>query len=656
MANQTENFKPLTLVQHFEAPKGYRGYFGWLCGYSADAVFLNNAVERFTQLTQAQHSAQGSVSLALMLDPRHQQITPIDVSGALHLLFKEKTLPFRLLHAKVAILGFKHKDGKQWQLRLLVSTGNWTRQTLEESLDLAWQVNINSEQLKHSVKGSEQGCADIKAAWDLMKYILTLYDNRVLDSQLHRFAQEEVKEWLGLCIKKAKGRARFFDNRSQSLLSQLSKKIIKHDRDTAKKASRNYLAMGSGFYEAAGKNDQAPKVLITILDNLKREGLLSLRSEEVVFINPNACQAIASSLEQLDKQGIKVCVPNDKRSLHAKFLFSAHYRQTSAACLHSWVYLGSGNLTKPGFCSKMQLSTGNLEAGVVFFPEQLVWCEGEERNIVTNLLPIHWDYNNAIQPSDLCSGAEMEIKEVVYAAPPAAFLHWCEENKNLLAKHELPQLTFDVLNEAGDICQKKKTEAGIEFAWAGWQPRQVCVQWIHQEQLCQAIVPVMDQYGRMAATKLRALELDEAWWSLESFPLPFADEESEDEFNNNINNNGKQERGNAVRWEMTKYSIREMMGLVESIAAKQVMLQEQNWSFWCNRLEQVLGQSKDSLHVAYFREKLKLNPLTPLREPCFRPAFAETVNTEYGRLYEDTLKRIEVDWAVSGLTGLGEIK
>lgn len=54
------------------------------------------------------------------------------------------------------------------------------------------------------------------------------------------------------------------------------------------------------------------------------------------------------------------------RSLHAKFIFSANWaKKKSNKCSSPWVYLGSGNLTKPGFMNKAG-SVGNLEAGVVF--------------------------------------------------------------------------------------------------------------------------------------------------------------------------------------------------------------------------------------------------------------------------------------------------
>jgi len=122
------SFKPDSLAQLFKPPEQHRGAFGWLCGYSADAGFLEDALERFSDLTRDRRAHQGRILLAVMLDPGNPQITPAEPPGALHLPVMAAKLPFALLHAKVAILGFQGADG--FVLRVIVSTGNWTRQTL----------------------------------------------------------------------------------------------------------------------------------------------------------------------------------------------------------------------------------------------------------------------------------------------------------------------------------------------------------------------------------------------------------------------------------------------------------------------------------------------------------------------------------------------
>src|ERR1039458_1019894 len=149
MSKRDPIFKPFSLAQHFEAPDDFIGCFGWVCGYSADSGFLDDAAERFTRRTHAQRAYEGRIAIAMMLDPGNPQITLEEVPGVMHLPMNGVP-PFRLLHAKLALLGFRHtSDARQWRLRLIVSTGNWTRQTLEDSLDLADRksTRLNSSHL-----------------------------------------------------------------------------------------------------------------------------------------------------------------------------------------------------------------------------------------------------------------------------------------------------------------------------------------------------------------------------------------------------------------------------------------------------------------------------------------------------------------------------
>src|ERR1700693_4527956 len=127
-----KTFKPPSLAQLFDAPEEYRGSFAWLCGYSADAGFLDDAAARFMCQTRGQRSYAGRIAIALMLDPGNPQIYPIEAPGVLHLPFQNDRKPFALLHARIGVLGFCHAtDARRWCLRVIVSTGNWTRQTLE---------------------------------------------------------------------------------------------------------------------------------------------------------------------------------------------------------------------------------------------------------------------------------------------------------------------------------------------------------------------------------------------------------------------------------------------------------------------------------------------------------------------------------------------
>ena len=121
------------------------------------------------------------MSLALILDPAQPALSPVEVPGLAHLpLRRADARPFRLLHAKFALLGFRGPGEDAWRLRLIVSTGNWTRQTVEESLDLAWSIDIDAAELAAPDDGDLAArCADVKAAWGLLDFLQGLFDLRI---------------------------------------------------------------------------------------------------------------------------------------------------------------------------------------------------------------------------------------------------------------------------------------------------------------------------------------------------------------------------------------------------------------------------------------------------------------------------------------------
>jgi hypothetical protein len=136
--------------------------------------------------------------------------------------------------------------------------------------------------------------------------------------------------------------------------------------------ARNYLAMGSGFYEAAEVGGAAPTVVGQIIERLQQAGLLTRAPEVDIFVNPNACQAIAESVSSIRRRGWHVRKAGKpekyfgkaERTLHAKFLFGANWRENSDLCNSAWLYFGSGNLTRPGFSQKMSQIGGNLEVSL----------------------------------------------------------------------------------------------------------------------------------------------------------------------------------------------------------------------------------------------------------------------------------------------------
>jgi hypothetical protein len=168
-----------------------------------------------------------------------------------------------------------------------------------------------------------------------------------------------------------------------------------------------------------------------------------------------------------------------------------------------------------------------------------------------------------------------------------------------------------------------------------------------------ASVPVVDRYGRYCAADLPALDLEEAWIQLANFPMPPEDEELAG--GDSVEDiDGPLADGVALATPPPAYPIRRMMILVEDIAAKQTTIAESDWAMWCNRLEQVLTQAKDSAVIKTFRS-IALNPLHPLFAPAFRPAFAATMQTEHGARYEAALIAAISAWQLENCPKLGEL-
>jgi hypothetical protein len=650
------SFKPASLAQLF-AREQHQGVFGWLCGYAADAGFLEDALERFSGLTQAQRAHQGRILLAVMLDPGNPQIAPAEAPGALHLPAKVAKLPFALLHAKVAILGFQGAEG--FVLRVIVSTGNWTRQTLEESLDLAWYVDVPSKDVDTEVVGQDR--TDLAAAWDFLSSLQQSFDLRQLELTAWKInesadAAAKFAVWIGQIAKRHKGyRPRFFDNRERSLFAQLPDLVRHHATDVV----RNYIALGSGFFEGKGSGDAF--VPERILEVLRKNTLVTASCGKDLFVNPRACQTVAERQSWIEERGWTIRAARAPayfgaapRSLHAKFIFSANWREGSNRCSSPWVYLGSGNLTNPGFMNKSG-SGGNLEAGVIFTPETLRWSvqgkKDDGADVVTNLLPIHWDDAENTPLPALQAGQDMPERDAAFVAAPVALFLWDEwpERVSLTPQGEVLG-KFELLDPDGRPCVRL---ADGSFSWPGKRPRQVTVAWPTEGNARTASVPVIDRYGRYCAADLPALDLEEAWIQLANFPMPPDDEELAG--GDSVGAiDGVLADGLALATPRSAYPVRRMMSLVEDIAAKQVAIPEPDWAMWCNRLEQVLTQAKDSAAVRAF-QSIALNPLHPLFAPAFRPAFAATAQTQQGARYEAALNAAIAAWQLENCRKLGEL-
>lgn len=645
-----------SLVDYFEAPRGYSGHFGWLCGYSASDDFLASALERFTGLSKAARAHLGQSKLALFLNAHNAPISPIEVPGVVHCQMRTPP-PWKLLHAKVAILGFKpHDEQHGWRMRLLVSTGNWTRQSLEESLDVAWCLELSAAALHAPGPDVQQSCADFRAAQTLFDEIAIWCDTSLLSLTVNNqpvlssLARQEVESWLAQCRKHARGTSRLVDNRKKSLFSQLKSWLSARERA----GKRNYLAMGSGFYEGGtGSSTSVPQKIVQLLQD---EAVLTNTAKIELYVNPHACQGIARQAEALKQQGITLRLPAQptriERLLHAKFIFSANHRTANDMLTRAWLYLGSGNLTGPGFMQRMKPAVGNLEAGVFFCPERMIKTAVRKQATdiaLSQLLPIQSDHDGADLDFPLSAGQEMDERPPHFA-PPISGLQWqtTGEDKGLLSPTSTPATDIIVLDTAGAPCPPLSQG----FIWQGDMPRSVTLCWTAGAMTHRATIPVIDELGRIAATPLRRLNLDEVLWQISHFPqTPDMEEVESQGAQGDLLLNSEHSWHDETA--STSQPIRQMMALIENIADCQTNLAEHQWLYWCRSLEQTLMQASGNPEIARFTD-LHINPLSALKAAPFRPIFAEDDHSQAGQDYLQMLSRIETAWGVSDLCAFPE--
>lgn len=644
-----------SLLAHFSPPDKYVGTFGWIIGFSADAAFLNEAAAIFTKESDPKRRHAGRVRLGVLLDAGAPQIPPERTPGVLHCLPKSRSLPWRLLHAKIALLGFRAEESDDWVVRLIVSTGNWTRQTLEESLDLAWVIEgTNTDKSGADVR---QNWLDLRAAHTLLAFVRQHFAVRLPEDKKRQSDMAALERWLEAGPAPKRGTPRFFDSRTGSLLESLPGLIAAH----AGEGARNHLSLGSGFFEG-GERNVLPRVPLAIVNDLQENGLLTRTAKIYLIVDPDACQGIASAKQAIMNAGWKI-IPSEThkifghhyRKQHSKFILGGNFRNNSARFLNPWVYIGSGNLTPAGFRNKMSPSSGNLEAGVIFAPETLCrhseGAENCEGRAIGDCFPINW--NGSVELSNLRSGAPAPERPEQPIAPPVPWLDWIAHDTGGVLRFPDDMSADDmVLADGLDVLGRDEQpikRKGGDFHWPDAEPAQVQVQWPDDDgTLLTAFVPVRDPDGRIAGGPLPPLGVKEVIAILSAFPnLPDSDEEPDDQ-DDERDAGGRDKIGQSRRptsdHPEAHLPIRTIMELVERIASSQTRCQLRDWDRWLDRLGSTLGQMSDTPALHAFTA-LDLDPLEPLRAAPFRPHFAEDGTTPEGQAYEAVLNSVARRWS-----------
>ncbi len=222
----------------------------------------------------------------------------------------------------------------------------------------------------------------------------------------HRLSREWLGQW--------KARLpRFRPGAPSRFIHSLQKPLIDQIHQPFSEAKYGTLVCGSGFYEQPQETAAQPEVFRR-MDEL----LCSRTTVRYVVVNRNRAGALANWFAADGARNWSACRPIDpvtnrggRDALHAKFIAGLRAggkkRDYRIAC----IYIGSGNLSRKGLMSSATLrrqrgahSAGNIEAGVVFVPEQSpdnVWkalaCGDEyPRNALRHFQPGEGEADNQV--------------------------------------------------------------------------------------------------------------------------------------------------------------------------------------------------------------------------------------------------------------------
>jgi hypothetical protein len=619
-----------SLLDIFIPPDEYFGDFGFICGFTATR----------TALTQIKSKFSGDTCrpvLAAFIHPTVESISDIPGLAWIWMSTDKKKRGFSLLHAKVALLGFRQINEEKYIIRLAVCTGNWTEDPLTTSIDLFWSIDLDITNLE----SHPQECLDVLAAWDFFNWLRESI--RSDDTLLRRtydgiIPGKNLEKKIGKIKKITKNnhaeklQARFIDTRKDSLIEQ----VIYRMKSYKPRTKVDRLIIGSGFFESGNNLTSETNIPETIRKKLKNK--LNDNASLEIVLNQDACQGIKDifkDLQQPSRQlpvrlGWKFKRPQSAHhkqnaKLHAKFILLASGTAQKHEC-SGQIYLGSGNMTIPGFMQKASGTRGNLEAGVVFnLPNGLTWTKPtKEKNVkpnsIYNFLPLS---DEAITDNTVIeSGPPFEKPTEPNCTPPISYLEW--ENGQLKCPEDF-QLKISIY----DIDNKP---AELPCAWPNHPP--IFVHLVSGDWK----IPVISNDSLVRPIP-KNMTVEDILATLGSFPIA-TEVDPEDDFDTE---NGAH-INECVPKECSKkvYAIRRMMELLVPLAQVQSEVVSNDWSRWCRELEENLIAIKEyeKPMINFFRDA-GANPIGVLMKEEMRQ---EKTDVE---ILHKALRRISEAWGMN---------
>lgn len=591
----------------FMPSKGYIGDFGLLCGFTATQDVLDRIKRSFS----------GDVSrpvLAAFIHPTTNAIS--DIPGLswmwMHL---DQRRDYNLLHAKVALLGFRQANGDGYLIRLAVSTGNWTSDPLTSSIDLFWHVDLEttSENLDPNT------CADILAAWNYFNWLRKRADCALIEQKFDGHRADACLHDAITKLPETDVLPRFIDNREKSLFTQVVDRF-------SSSGTHNRLIIGSGYFEEDNENDSVPERLYSSLISNQS---LQAGSQCDLFLNPGSCQGFHKRGTKLDRSIWKLrkakALFEGQTKLHAKFVMLASDDLNAPGLVTGQLYLGSGNLSRLGF-DRPATGRGNIEAGVVFdLPGGLRW-DARGSNSIQKRLPV--SFGSEIKPDSLYEGGKFETPGEPNQMPPVPYLIW--EDQQIKA----PDNQLVNIRKGENICS-------TPCDWPTLPPR--IVEIIKNQQIWR--IPVIAE-GVLVVPRPANFRIEDILARLGSFPeIPELGEE--DEVDAEILTTGILGTTGVENTTPATYAIRRMMELLVRVVEAQQNLDSRDWQRWCRELyDNFIAIYEQEKTMIDFFCKAEANPLTILLDPRIRP---EGVQLE---LLERALEKIAGHWQLNKYTSL----
>lgn len=634
------------------------GVFGLVCGLSAEEQFMDCVLEQFSSLSRKQRKHSGHLSLVLFMDAHNK---PIQSLPGLYnpWLSETKWKRIKLMHAKVALLSFGESvNGKPNYYRLIVSTGNWTKEAVNNSINLVWYCDYDTT----SNENQKQEAKDIAEAVIFFQQLTGINNS---SKSYYRIAYN-IKKYLKQFLKaipddikppKRGYRTRFIANLGNGEANKFTEyfkpysigfQVIKKFCDS--KIQRNFIICGSGFFEQPASEDEIsePEVLQKLVGHLKGK-ILTNEPEKWLVINPATSGAAGQWIKSITTDDLdwSICLPKhpdfDKTpySFHAKYVFIANYNNRNDSVTSGLLYLGSGNLSKQGFALGPGTG-GNIEVGVV--------VETGRYNAINDLciylgIDPEEDLDTEDMPDEIESEEEQMANTEIQTPPPIDSCVWYKETGKLQWKWMAPDWENVILHyqsiQSGNCMNLYIDDNNVDFSSGvklSAKKKGKCFEWI---------IPVFTEGGNFCSPPPRPKSAHEIIDDLFSFPATSFEDEEDDNGDDGLNDNDPSTQKDKVktsadlsdfRNELESFPLHLATTLIETIAERNQQISEGQFPDWIEHLKRTL--------VEEMKPEIKVQ-LRILGIDTFKVLIAERgfAPEQSSKEYKKAIKKIIKDWS-----------